>query len=697
MLCEASCGLSVEVDGDTIKSIRGDKDDPFSRGYICPKATAIPDVMNDPDRIRAPQRRIGSRWETISWDEALDEAAARIAAVQRQHGRHAVALYLGNPTVHSHGAMLALPVFSKVLGSRARFSATSTDQLPQMLIALQMYGHQLLVPIPDVDRTAYMLILGANPLASNGSLMTAPGIGKRLEALKARGGRLVVVDPRRSETAELADEHVFIRPGGDAALLLGMLHVIVAEKLVALGKLSAFVDGLDALGGIVARFAPARVADRAGVPAATIERLARDFARAPSAICYGRVGASTQDFGGLASWAINALNLVTGNLDREGGVMFTLPAADVVGATGKLGDRGHFGVWKSRVRGLPEFGGELPTAALAEEIDTPGEGQIRALVTYAGNPVLSAPNGPRLDRALAGLDTMIAFDLYRNETTRHANLILPTSFGFERDHYDLIFYALSVRNVARFAPGFITPPSGVREDFDVVLELAQRLRSHGGGKPGLKWSLTLAAMRGLGPRRMLDAMLRLGPHRLSIKQLLRSPEGLDLGPLQPQLPQRLFTKGRRIQLVPQLCIDDLPRLEAALAEPQGGLVLIGRRALRSNNSWMHNAHRLVKGPEACTLLMHPDDATARGLLAGDRVHATTRVGTVAAPLEISDEVAPGVVSLPHGWGHDREGAELRVARAHAGVSINDLTDDQRLDTLSGNAAFSGVPIEVVRA
>lgn len=699
MLCEASCGLSVELDAadpTVVRSIRGDKDDAFSRGYICPKAAAIPDIMNDPDRLRTPMRRVGDRWEAVDWETALEDIGANLARLQKQHGRDAVALYLGNPTVHSQGAMMAAPFFSKALGSRSRFSATSTDQLPQMLAALKMFGHQLLLPIPDVDRTQHLLILGANPLASNGSLMTAPGIGHRLKAIKARGGKITVVDPRRSETAELADEHHFVKPGGDAPLLLGMLHVLFAEKLTKPGRIAAFTDGIEALRAIVAKFPPERVAARAGIDAQTIARLAREFAAAPSAICYNRVGACTQEFGTLAAWLVNALNLLTGNLDREGGVMFTLPAADLVGLASRTGDGGHFGVWKSRVRGLPEFGGELPTATLAEEIETEGKGQIRGLITFAGNPVLSAPNGTRLERALPKLDFMVSIDLYRNETSRHANYILPTPFGFERDHYDLVFYTLSVRNFARFAPALMKAPPGVRTDFDLLLDLAARIRRHGGGKKNLGLDLGMRALRVLGPRRMLDLVLRFGPYRTSLAALQKSPEGIDFGPLQAQLPQRLFTKDKRIQLAPQLIVDDLPRLEAELDRSTTELLLIGRRHLRSNNSWMHNAHRLVKGPEACTLVIHPRDAAARGLRAGDRVRAKTRVGAVEAPIEISDEIAEGVVSLPHGWGHHRAGTQLTIAAAHAGVSINDLTDDQRLDALSGNASFSGVPIELER-
>src|SRR5712671_2421245 len=681
MLCEAVCGLAVDVEA---RSVRGDPDDPFSRGHICPKAAAIFDVQDDPDRIREPQRREGNGFRAISWKAALEEAGGRLAEVQRKHGRNAVAIYLGNPSVHSYSGLLATPLFNRAMATRSRFSATSVDQLPAMLAALQMFGHQLLLPVPDVDRTSFFLMLGDNPLASNGSLMTAGGISRRLDELRGRGGKLVVVDPRRTETAAEADQHLAIRPGTDALLLLALLQVI-------------FEDGRAELREAAARFPPERVAERTGIPAGEIRALARAFAAARSAVAYGRVGASTQEFGGLAAWLVIALNTVTGNLDREGGFLFASPAADLVGVSARTGDRGHFSVWKSRVRGLPEFGGELPAATLAEEIDTPGEGRLRALITFAGNPVLSTPNGARLERALAGLEYMVSIDLYRNETTRHANLILPTSFGFERDHYDLVFYALSVGAAARNKKALVPAPEGVRGDFEVLIDLALSLRRHGGGRRGRMLGAMLRAARAVGERRLLDLLLRFGPHRLSLRKLEQNPHGIDLGPLRPQLPGRLCTKDKRFHLAPEIFLRDLERLEAHLAQSPADLVLIGRRALRSNNSWMHNSLRLVKGPPGCVLLMHPEDAAERGLTSGSRARVASRVGSVEVPVGITADLARGVVSLPHGWGHTRDGAALGVASAHAGASVNDLTDEQSVDALSGNAAFSGVPVSVSRA
>jgi len=704
-LCEAMCGIAIEVEDGRIVSIRGDRDDPFSRGHVCPKAVALKDVHEDPDRLRRPVRRTSRGWSEVGWDEALGEAAERLAAVQNAHGKNAVAVYQGNPVAHNHGALIFGQLLLRSLGSRSRYSATSVDQLPQMLASLLMFGHQLLLPIPDIDRTEFLLVLGANPLASNGSIMTAPGVEKRLKALRARGGRLVVADPRRTETAALADQYLPIRPGGDAFLLGAMLHVLFAEERVRLGRLAGFTDGLHVVADAVRSFAPEAVSARTGLEAATIRALARDFACAPSAAAYGRVGVCAQEYGGVASWLVNVLNVVTGNLDRPGGVMFPRPAVDAVAFADRIGQRGHFDKGRSRVRGLPEFSGEWPVATLAEEIETPGPGQVRALITSAGNPVLSTPNGARLDRALARLEFMVSIDLYRNETTRHAHLILPPTSGLERPHYDLVFHALAVRNTAKYSPALFEPPPAARHDWEILLDLAARLEVARDG-PSLKGRLTRAVFRSLGPEGIIGLLMRFGPHGpgllpfgrgITLGRLRKRPHGVDLGPLEPSLPGRLYTRAKRIDLAPARLVEGLQRAVLALSEARGAngsLELIGRRELRSNNSWMHNCERLVKGRDRCTLLMNPGDAQRRGLAGGQRVRVASRVGSVEAALEVSEAMRPGVVSLPHGWGHGREGTSLQVANAVPGVSLNDLTDELRVDSLSGNAAFSGVPVDV---
>ena len=704
-LCEAMCGLAIEVEGDRILSIRGDEADVFSRGYLCPKAVALKDLHEDPDRLRTPLRRRGSDWEEIGWDEALDLAAERLASVQRAHGRHAVAVYQGNPTVHNYGALLYGQLLLRALRTRSRYSATSVDQLPHMLASLLMFGHQLLLPVPDIDRTAFFLVLGANPLVSNGSLMTAPGIEKRLRALRARGGRLVVVDPRRTETAAMADSHLAIRPGTDALLLLALLQVVFEEDLARPGRLEPMLTGLAEVRALAREFPPERVAVATGLAAADIRSLARAFAQAPAAVAYGRVGVSTQEFGGACAWLVNVLNAVTGNLDRAGGAMFTRPAVDVVALADRAGQRGHFDKGRSRVRGLPEFGGEWPAAVLAEEMETPGEGQVRAFVTVAGNPVLSTPNGVRLERALAGLDFMVSIDPYLNETSRHAHLVLPPVSPLERDHYDLVFHLLAVRNTARYSPALFTPPKGARDDWQILHGLATRLEARRGRFSPSSW-ITRAAGR-LGPRGVLALLLRTGPHGrglrawgggLTLGALEHAPHGIDLGPLTPALPGPLRTGDRRIALAPAPLVADVARLRARLgAAEAGGLSLIGRRDLRSNNSWMHNSVRLTKGRDRCTLLMHPGDAAARGFRDGDRVRVRSRVGEVEATLSVTDDMRPGVVSLPHGWGHHRPGTRLRVAGERPGASLNDITDDREVDILSGTSVLSGVAVDVLGA
>lgn len=709
-LCEAMCGLEVEIDGTEVKSIRGDDADVFSRGHICPKATALKDLYDDPDRLKQPVRKVGKVWEPICWDEALELAVDRLHGVQTQHGRGSVGLYFGNPNAHNFGTLVYGPAFFRALGTKNRFSASSCDQWPLMLASYFMYGHQLLFPVPDVDRTDYMMLIGANPLASNGSIMSAPGIKKRLQAISKRGGKVVVVDPRRSETVQIADEHVFIQPGTDALFLLGMLNEVCASG-ADLGRLKPYVKNLDRLIEIAKAYPPDTSEAITGVPAATVKRLAREMQSAATAVAYGRMGACTQEFGGLNMWLVNALNAVTGNLDEPGGSMFATPAIDSLQKIAGFGlGRGSYGRWRSRVRGLPEFGGELPSSVMAEEILTEGEGQIRAMVILAGNPILSTPNGGRLDQAFESLDFTLAIDFFINETSRHADLILPPVSPIQRSHYDLALNLVAVRNTANYSPPPFPTSEGELDDWEILSELSCRLAAKRHGKLSKEYLLARAAQKA-GPERVLDVGLRLGPYGtrfkplgtgLSLGKLKNEPHGVDLGPLQSCLPQRIPEAHGAIDLAPELFVEDLDRLRTrfaseASAAPEGKLLLIGRRHLRSNNSWMHNSPRLMKGKTRCTVMIHPDDAERLGVRAGDDVTLSSRVGEVTAPAEITGDMMPGVVSLPHGFGHGREGVKLGVAANHAGVSVNDLTDDQLIDELSGNAAFSGVPVTLTVA
>jgi anaerobic selenocysteine-containing dehydrogenase len=706
-LCEAICGIEITVQADKRLDIRGDKDDVFSRGYICPKAVALQDLHYDKDRLKYPVRRTPQGWQRLGWDEAFDEVARNLKLIQAKYGRNTTATYLGNPTVHNYGALLFAPGFLRSLHTRNKFSATSVDQLAHHLAAYLMFGHQLLLPVPDLDRTKLFLILGANPAVSNGSMMTAPGMSRRLEEIRRRGGKVILIDPRFTETARLVDRHLFIKPGTDVLLLLALLHVVFDEGLTRLDHLAPFTKGVETIGNLVAEFPPERVSAITGIESDQIRLLARDFASADSAVCYGRIGVSTQEFGAACQWLINVLNIVTANLDSPGGAMFTLPAFDPITAPESLAPRGSFGRWHSRVRKLPEFAGELPVVTLAEEILTEGPGQIKALVTSAGNPVLSTPNGRELDRALAGLEFMVSIDPYINETTRHAHIILPPSSSLERGHYDLAFHLLAVRNTAKFSPALFQPDAGTRHDWEILLELQTRMEHeglYGRGKRGL-------TKRFFGPERILDLGLRFGPYGaginpfskgLTLRKVKAAIHGIDLGPLSSCLPRRLRTHDKRIELAPEVLVKDVERVKAkfdnASLPSNGHLLLIGRRELRSNNSWMHNSQRLVRGKSQCTLVMHPRDAAQRHLEKGQKVSVRSRVGSVEVALEISEEMMPGVVSMPHGWGHDRLGIELEVAQQHAGESINDVTDDQTIDALCGTAAFNGtwVAIELTR-
>ena len=688
-LCEAICGLRIEVTRDStgqqaIQSIKGDAEDTFSRGHICPKAVALQDIQNDPDRLRQPMRRVGEHWQPIGWDEAFALAAERLTAIQAAHGQQSVAVYQGNPSVHNYGLMTHSNYFLGLLKTRNRFSATSVDQLPHHLVSQQMYGHGMLLPIPDIDHTQFMLILGGNPLASNGSLMTVPDVERRLRDLQARGGRLVVVDPRRSETAAMANQHLFIRPGADAALLLGMLLTLFEERLTRPSHLP--LHGLETLQEALSELRVAQLAERCGIAESTLRQLARDFAAAERAVCYGRMGVSTQVFGSLCQWLIQLLNLLTGNLDRVGGALCTQPALDLVGMT----SGGHFNRWQSRVSGLPEYAGELPVAALAEEILSPGDGQVRALVCVAGNPVLSTPNGRQLQKALQGLDFMLAVDLYINETTCHADLILPPTAPLEHDHYDTTFNALAVRNVTRFNEAVLDKPAGALHDWEIFIGLAQAFAARNG--------LTLKPT--LAPELMIDMGLRNGPYgacspwQLSLARLREQPHGIDLGALQANLAARLKTPHGQVQLAPPLLLAELRRFLLEPRLPAEQLLLIGRRHVRSNNSWMHNYRRLVKGKPRHQLHMHPQDLARRGLQDGQQVRVRSRVGALEVEVQASEALMPGVVSLPHGWGHARRGGQLAIAGAQPGVSANDLTDECLRDGLSGNAALNGVPVEV---
>jgi anaerobic selenocysteine-containing dehydrogenase len=712
----------VHLEGREIALVRGDKDDVFSHGYLCPKGTALKHLEADPDRVRRPLlRNDGGTFRTATWDEAFAAIDAGLTPLREQYGNDALAVYVGNPNAHNLAGLIYGRAVLQAARTRNVFSASTVDQMPKQVSAGYMFGGALTIPVPDVDRTDYLLVVGANPFESNGSLMTAPDIPGRLRALQARGGRFVVVDPRRTKTADAADEHVAIRPGTDALFLFALLHVLFADNLVDLGTVADCVSGLDEVRALAHDFAPEVVAPVCGTDAATIRRVARDLAAAPTASVYARIGTCTQEFGTLASWLVDVLNVCTGNLDKPGGAMFTLSATSSAnhGPQGK-GRGVAFGRRTSRVSGLSEFYGELPVACLAEEIETAGDGQVRALITIAGNPASSTPDSSRLSRALARLDFMVSVDIYVNETTRHADVILPPEPELARGHYDIALYNLAIRNIANYSPPLIECDAdevpewrtllrlagvmqGLGPDADVdalddfiVGGLVQKAVTKDGspleGRDADEVMKLISARR--GPERMLDLMLRTGPYGLTLDALEANPHGVDLGPLQPRLPDALRTASGMIELAPPACVVDVERLRARLTRADASFVLVGRRDLRSNNSWMHNINVLVKGKPRCTVHVHPDDAHRLGVADGAHVRVWSEAGEIVLAAEITDAVMRGVVSIPHGWGHDGDGMQLTTAARHAGANFNVLAPGNLIDPLSGNAVLNGIPVDL---
>jgi anaerobic selenocysteine-containing dehydrogenase/NADPH-dependent glutamate synthase beta subunit-like oxidoreductase/NAD-dependent dihydropyrimidine dehydrogenase PreA subunit len=703
-LCEAMCGVVIETQGEQILSIIGDVDDPHSEGHICPKGYALQDLHNDPDRLRTPLEKVNGQWLPIDWDTALDKVAAKLVDIQRRHGTDSIAAYWGNPSSHNLGLMMASSALRKAIGTRNISSAASLDQMPHQLVSYLMFGHSQLFTIPDIDRTDYMLMLGANPAASNGSLMTAGDVLKRLERIRERGGKVVLIDPRRTESARYVDQHLFIRPATDAFFLLGLIRHVLDKGLTKPGHLREMADNWGALEPLFDGVSLEQVSARCGVAVEDIKRIAEDFATAKSAVCYGRMGVSTQSYGTLNHWLMLVLNILTGNLDSAGGMMFTTPAFNKAQSRAM----GSFNSYQSRVRGLPEFDRYFPAATIAEEMLTPGEGQVRGFVCVAGNPVLSTPNGRQMDEALGQLEFMVSIDFYLNETSRHADIILPPTGPLEHEQYDIVFNMLAVRNLARFSDPVFQPPEGTRCDWDIVQGLAQRIESLKNPDAAPPRSLPT-------PEQILDHGLKTGPYgqgfseynhgepveheeALSIEVLKRYPHGLDLGPMRPSFPGYLFTPDQRIRLTPPELVADLARASAELrSEAARDLMLIGRRDLRTNNSWMHNSQRLVKGKDRCALLINTVDAERLGLASGKPARITSRTGELQVTVQVSDDIMPGVVCLPHGWGHDREGVELRIAQSNPGINVNDITDDQVVDALSGNAVLNGIPVSVVAA
>lgn len=739
-LCEAMCGIAIEVENNQIASIKGDTDDPFSKGHICPKALALKDIQEDPDRLKQPLMKTKDGWKTISWNRAFDLVANKAKDIQKTHGKNALGAYFGNPNTHHHGNILFLLPFIQALKTKNRFSATSNDQLPHMQANLEMFGNQYLFPVPDIDHMDLFILLGSNPAASNGSLMSAPDYSARLKKICQRG-EVILIDPRKTETSKTSTEHLFIKPGTDAFLLLGILNTLFAENLIETGRLHPHMEGIAEIQLICAEFSPEKVSDITGISSQKIIDIANKLAKTPRACIFGRMGTSTQEFGGIATWLIYVINALSNHLDERGGLMFTKPAADMTEITDWLGQKGRINRYKS-LSGLPEFSGELPASTMADQILLESDEQIKMMFVVAGNPILSSSNSQRLDEAFKSLDFVVSIDFYLNETSRHADIILPPTAPLEQSHYDLAFNMISVRNVAKYSPALFENDKDTRHDWQILLELKKRLESldllsHA------KELTSYQVMKRVGPDGLLDLILRTGPYGtqlpgtsqtgrflvdaiqgiipskhpirkvidlspygtpnrslskgLCLSSLLNYPHGIDLGPLQSRLPERLYTPKKRIRLAPINYLKDMTRLRKAFErQPTDELLLIGRRHVRSNNSWLHNSQRLVKGKNRCTLMIHPNDAKQAKLADGDTALVQSRVGMVHIETQITSDMMQGVISIPHGWGHSMPDTQLHVASNHPGVNLNILSDDQFVDRLTGTAALNGVPVSVTK-
>ncbi|MFN8601721.1 MAG: molybdopterin-dependent oxidoreductase [Candidatus Binatia bacterium] len=724
-LCEAMCGLELEIEGDRVVRLRPDDADVWSKGYVCPKGATIPQLHADPDRLRTPMIREGSTWREATWDEAFRRCEELLGGVLARHGKSAVSCYIGNPTAHNFSLARYVGLFMGLSQLPVIYSAGTVDQWPKNVSCMLMYGHMWWIPTPDVQRTQYWMILGGNPQASQGSLLACPDLLGEIDRIRARGGKTVVIDPRRTGTADRADEWVPIVPGTDAAFLLAICNVLFAENLVKLGDLAGLVSGVDEIRAVAAEFTPERVADTCRVPAGTIRRLAREIAGAPSAAVYGRIGLCNQEFGTLASALIDVVNILTGNFDRPGGLMFGRPIAWSVNSlpNPEFANGLEFGRWKTRVRGAAEVLGQAPLSCMAEEIATPGEGQIRALVTIAGNPVISAPDAGRLDEALPQLECMIAIDNYLNETTRHAHVILPGLSALEQPHFDDLIAMWAVRSAGNYSAPVFPPAPGRPAEWEILLKLG----ALAGGMTleqidvaaiddgyfmalamaqGMDAAKVLPLYEGRGPERLLDLQIRTGPFGdrygenpggLTLQHFVDAPHGIDMGPLVPRLRELLSTPSGKVELAHPYVMADVARLRARLERRVDRLLLVSRRHLRSNNSWMHNLETLVRGRDRCTLLVHPDDARAKSLADGALARVTSEAGSIVVPVQVSDEMMPGVVSLPHGWGHDKDGIRLGVAKQYAGVNSNILSPGRLVDPLSNNAVVNGIEVEVAPA
>ena len=701
-LCEAMCGLAIEIKDNEVLSISGHEDDIYSKGHICPKGAALKDLHNDPDRLKEPVKRTTHGWQKISWKEAFDLVEQGFKKIRKKYGNNAIATYTGNPTVHNTGTALTLYDTINAINTQNRYASHSLDSVPVFLVNQMMFGHAMMAPIPDIENINYMLIIGANPMASNGSFMSTPNIRGKIKAIKDKGGKVVVIDPRKTETAQKASEHYFIHPEKDVLFLLAIINELTRRNAIAESRALSFSDHLEELKKIAEPYTAEKVAPVTGISTDQLNHMVDDLLGHSNSIVYGRLGVNIQSYGTLCQWLITSINILLGRLDEKGGLLFTLPAIDYVTL---MAHESKMFRYSSRVKSYQEIVGEFPTATLAEEILTEGKEQVRGFLTIAGNPARSAPNSKMVEKALADLEFMVAVDMYINETTKYADVILPPAVGLETMHYSFVLHMVATRNTTKFSPAPLPITKNQRYDWQIMQELQRRLFS-GNIFKRIKYNLGSR----IHPKTKLDLALKTGPYGIwggrlfkkdgiSLKRLEKHVGGVELSPLSAVLPKRLFTKNKHIELVPEIFAKEIIKVKELLspdADANFPLKLIGRRHLRSNNSWMHNLPMLSGGTRRCTVMIHPDDAAQFHIEDKEMVEVYTELGSIQIEAEITKDIIQGTICIPHGWGHNAKDTALKVAEEQAGSNINELMNHERLDPLSYNMAFNGHPVAIRR-
>ncbi|MBL4606379.1 MAG: molybdopterin-dependent oxidoreductase [Pseudomonadales bacterium] len=761
-LCEAMCGLKIQTRNGKVTSIKGNPDDLFSKGHMCAKALALKDIHEHKDRLRQPMRRTPQGWEPISWEAAFKEIEENLGATKKKYGNDSIALYLGNPRGHHHGSLLTSILLRKSLNSKNCFSVASSDHLPHMLAAYTLFGHMAMLPVPDIDRTDYLLCFGANPVVSNGSIMGAPYIKKRLKALQDRGGTITTIDPRKTETGEMANKHIYIYPGQDAYLLLSMIYFIFKNKWLDQGEWQSYTHGIDELRQLIQAFDIDKMAVQTGIEIGLIESLTLEFTTSKRALAYGRFGVCTQKHGAVNAWLIYVLNIITGNLDQAGGLMFPRPAVDLALLSAIINEDGGFDAFQSKQWHLPSFDSEIPVVEMADEMLGSHPGAIKAFINVSGNPVLSTPDGKKLEKALGQLDFMVSVDGFINETNRFAHIVLPPTSALERSEYNMMCNLTAVRNNARYSGPLFSPPDDAKHDWQIFLQLSGILNREYSLR-SISLRLVAYLFKQLEPDGVLDLMLKLGPYGttfrrkrlpktfkedekinkipmlsrtnlankiqyklqllfkvsplskridwnsensdlerkifpLTLKQLKSKPNGIDLGAMNPSLPERLFTRDKTINLIPDIYQSELKGINknfsARIALTENEFYLVGRRTPRSMNSWLNNIERLTKGRPANTLLMNQESAHSLNLKEGDRVRLESNQQFIVVVVELCSSIMKGVISLPHGWGRDMHAGESEVADDSSKASFNDLTSNKDFDSLSGVSVLSGFIVKV---